>query len=268
MYSRKSIFIPLLTISLVLGATAQINFKSNAINFRTTADRAQTSTHYGRFVLEDEHYSASNAGIHVTNIMNTTLGDPFAIRGLAIQRAYFGIGVEGQGGYVGVKGLALVSGSGSRRGVWGEASGGSISNYGVYGTASGTNAYAGYFQGNVYCSGSYLPSDEKLKKNIVDYSGALDKLLKLKPKTYEYDISENPGMCLPTGQHSGLIAQELELVLPNAVKDVPVERVSTDSTKSDTVQYIKAINYTELVPMLIAAIQEQQKEIDALKAGR
>ena len=64
----------------------------------------------------------------------------------------------------------------------------------AYATSSG---YAGYFSGSIYCTGSYLPSDERLKENIQPMQNALDKVMKLDVKTYTFR-QEYARMNLPT----------------------------------------------------------------------
>ena len=60
-------------------------------------------------------------------------------------------------------------------------------------------------------------------------------------------------MFLPDGKHYGLIAQDLQLVLP--------ELVSTQHFQSDPKEkgfdYL-SVNYNELIPILIKGMQEQQ----------
>jgi hypothetical protein len=111
--------------------------------------------------------------------------DP-AVLGQHNTTAYYGVGVKGIGGYMGVFGESSLAGSGSRFGLYGSASGGD-SNYGVYGYAAGTTAYAGYFGGNVYVSGTVTQaSDRSLKKNIMPLSGSLQKILDLQGVTFEW----------------------------------------------------------------------------------
>jgi len=55
----------------------------------------------------------------------------------------------------------------------------------------------------------------------------------------------------PEGRHYGVVAQEVERVLPEVVKEGPGGE--------------KSVSYTEIVPVLIEAIKEQQKEIERLK---
>ncbi|GEM_PF-5653801 len=95
---------------------------------------------------------------------NTTAYDATGIVGTSNSVAANGIGVSGDGGWVGVMGSSLIEGSGDRIGVLGYANANADSkigvrgsaeglgtNYGVYGTASGgSENWAGYFAGDTY----------------------------------------------------------------------------------------------------------------------
>ncbi len=144
------------------------------------------------------------------------------------------------------------------------------------------SSYAGYFNGNVYTTGSYLPSDEKLKQNIQNFKSAISILSQLHPKQYQYREDGNYKlMNLPQGQHYGLIAQDVEKVLPGLLKDTkfdvdkatprgkpaadpkdPNAQTKTEVIKTGEVIDFKAINYTELIPIMIKGMQEQQEIID------
>jgi len=90
-----------------------------------------------------------------------------------------------------------------------------------------------------------FPSDLRLKENIVPVGYGLDAILKMDPVKYQY-LDEDV-------THLGLIAQQLQDVLPEVVIDNP---------KTD--QDMLAIRYEEIIPVLIKAIQEQQRMIDML----
>lgn len=65
-----------------------------------------------------------------------------------------------------------------------------------------------------------------------------------------------------TGRQIGLIAQDVEKIIPEAVSEFP----STDAIKELTgLDMIKGINYNNLTPLLIEAIKELKIEIDILK---
>jgi hypothetical protein len=131
--------------------------------------------------------------------------------------------------------------------------------------------------GNLNYSGSLNnTSDRKLKENITPIQNAVDVLMALQPASYTFKGNGSyNGLTLSEGLHYGLIAQEVERVLPSLVKDnvhmyETVEEVPTRGPDSqfDVVtreMNYKSLNYTELIPFLIKAVQEQQKEIDLLK---
>ena len=168
-------------------------------------------------------------------------------------------GIEAYGGTYGVRGSGV---------------------YGIYGTGSfsavvghATSGWAGYFNGKVYSSGGYTTSDQKLKQNIRDFTSAMDIINKLKPKQYEFRQDGNYKlMNLPQGSHFGLIAQDVEKVLPDLVNDTKFETAmaqpqatetalpqTQESAKTETQSEIiefKALNYTELIPVLIKGMQE------------
>jgi len=97
-------------------------------------------------------------------------------------------------------------------------------------------------------------SDARLKKDVVNINNGLDKVMQLRPVTFNWKQEDYPDMNLDDRNHVGFIAQEVELVVPQVV-----------STAGDEMQ-TKSIAYSDLVPVLTKAIQEQQAEIEALKA--
>ena len=133
-----------------------------------------------------------------------------------------------------------------------------------------TGALAGYFYGDVTVVGEVTetPSDRRLKKNIRPMTPSLNKLLNLQPVTFEYNHRELP---FPKGQQLGLIAQDVEQVFPNVVRETTYRLSTPDTdegasakTAASTETY-KVIDYEELIPVLIQSIQEQQTQIEALQ---
>ncbi len=154
-------------------------------------------------------------------------------------------------------------------GVYGTATGAATTNYGVYGCATGaTTNWAAYFCGNGYLGASawtYL-SDSKLKKEVKDIEGGLETILKIQPKEYYYNREKFPSMNLSEDKSFGVMAQDLEKVLPELVRDVihPAEYDSEGELVSKEVEF-KGVMYTSLIPFTIQAIKEQQAIIDELK---
>jgi hypothetical protein len=100
-------------------------------------------------------------------------------------------------------------------------------------------------------SGQWIASDIRWKKNITPYSGGLNKVLGLQAVNYEWKTDQYPEKVFDRGAQVGLIAQEVEKVLP--------QLVSTDF------QGYKSVDYSKLTVFLVEAIKEQQKEIETLK---
>lgn len=144
-------------------------------------------------------------------------------------------------------------------------------NIGVYGeaksTAYGTN-YAGYFAGTLV-SGNYpsQPSDIQFKENIVGLSNASTIINNLNPVQFEFmDTGNAQYLNFEDGVQPGLIAQEVELVLPEIVMNVthPAKYDSLENVVQNEFDY-KTVSYTKLIPYLIAGMQEQQAMIDSLQ---
>ena len=74
-------------------------------------------------------------------------------------------------------------------------------------------------------------------------------------------------MSLPRGDQLGFLAQELELVFPDMVRNVkhPVG-LTTDSKETPRFINYKGVNYTALIPVLVKGMQEQQEIIESLEA--
>jgi hypothetical protein len=154
-------------------------------------------------------------------------------------------------------------------GVFGEAYNADPSNnYGVWGkvatAGAGAGDWAGYFDGDVLTtSTTYYLSDENLKLNVTDIEiGTASSLIaQLTPKSYIYDSENYPSITLPPGQQYGLLAQEVEQVLPEFVKQVhtPVRYDSSGVAISQSLTF-KGVNYVGFVPILIAAVKDLDKE--------
>jgi hypothetical protein len=94
---------------------------------------------------------------------------------------------------------------------------------------------------------AYSSSDRQLKDNILPIENALEKVKKIGGYTFNW----NDKQTIYEGHDIGVIAQEIESVLPEVV------------TTRDT--GFKAVKYEKIVPLLIEAIKEQQTQIDELK---
>jgi hypothetical protein len=105
--------------------------------------------------------------------------------------------------------------------------------------------------GNLSVTGDvigYSSSDKALKDNIKPIENALEKIDKI--GGYEFDWNDNQDAY--KGHDIGVIAQEIEEVIPEIV-----------TTRDNG---YKAVKYEKLTPLLIQAIKEQQEQIEDLKA--
>ncbi|MGI4750165.1 MAG: tail fiber domain-containing protein [Janthinobacterium lividum] len=95
-------------------------------------------------------------------------------------------------------------------------------------------------------NGVVQSSDRRLKTNIKDLNYGLKEVLALQPVSYNWKEKPN------SDPRIGLIAQDVRKLVP--------EVVTGDEAKEKL-----GMNYAELVPVLINAIKQQQKQIDDLK---
>ena len=96
-----------------------------------------------------------------------------------------------------------------------------------------------------------LKIDVRLKKNIAPIENALNKVSALRGVVFEWRTEEYPERDLNEGQEIGLIAQEVEEVLPSMVAE------DNDGYKS--------LDYSRFSPVLIEAIKELKAEMEKLR---
>ncbi|AZA98245.1 tail fiber domain-containing protein [Chryseobacterium joostei] len=104
--------------------------------------------------------------------------------------------------------------------------------------------------GTVKASAIDYNSDERLKQNITEIKSSDEIVSKLRPVSYFWNETGKKKGGNAQLQY-GLVAQDVEKVLPNIV--------STDN------EGYKSVNYNELIPLLLQAVQEQGKKIDELQ---
>jgi hypothetical protein len=142
------------------------------------------------------------------------------------------------------------------------------SSYGLIVETGGNNRCFIYGNGNIVnTNNSYGSiSDNKLKENISDATEKLSDLLKVKVRNYNF-IGDNK-------KQIGVIAQELEEIFPSMIDEtedfeeveITDEEGNINTEKQSLGTTTKSVKYSVFVPMLIKAIQEQQAQIDELKA--
>ncbi len=114
-----------------------------------------------------------------------------------------------------------------------------------------TTAGALHVDGDVIAYSTTI-SDEKLKENIQPIEDALNKVNQLKGCTFTYT---------PDGKESaGLIAQDVEKVLPSAVSE------SELPLKQDDGKEYKVLQYNQTIGLLVEAIKELTDKVEKLEA--
>jgi hypothetical protein len=93
-------------------------------------------------------------------------------------------------------------------------------------------------------------SDLRLKQNIQPISDALNKVLQLGGVSYQWKTSEFPQSSFDDKIHLGLIAQDVEKIVPELVTMGP--------------DGYKGLDYNGFAPLLIGAVQEQQSQLTSL----
>lgn len=227
-------------------STSQMQISSSLNSgLNINLDGSTAFTNYGARIVNQNGFTGSiRYGLLVESISPS-----------AVSYSITGEATGGVSGNIGLRGLA--TGGGSAIGVYGQASGGS-------------GNYAGYFSGDVHATGVVThASDSRLKRDVETISNkVIDAFYAVTPVSYRFaDIdelrSENiPTIQLPSGLHYGVVAQQVKEILPSLVKDVNIFNPNDDNINL----YVSpSVNYTEFIPILIAVIQDQQAQMEALQ---
>ena len=110
------------------------------------------------------------------------------------------------------------------------------------------------------------PSDQRLKSNISDYPKGTAELMQVRVREWEYN---GKGGTVAGTKGLGVVADEIESVLPNTVNTYSAKLNEGDETETD----IKKFDATEITWLLVntckeqqVIIESQQSQIDALTA--
>jgi len=131
--------------------------------------------------------------------------------------------------------------------------------------------WAGYFVGSVHVEGNITytgncndVSDQQFKQDVHDYAGGIDAIRDLRPVNFYFD-TVNYDLNFPTDMQYGLIAQEVEPILPNLVSNqmIPEKFDTAGNVISESIQY-KGLDYVQITPILIQAVKELDENISVL----
>jgi len=115
-----------------------------------------------------------------------------------------------------------------------------------------------------------VTSDERLKENITTITGGLEKINALTGRTFTWKEEAD----MQAGTHYGLIAQELEDIVPDLVYNKSGIRsfdvngnLKTSTEFLETDEYAKSISIEGLIPVLIEAVKELSAKVTALESA-
>jgi len=102
-------------------------------------------------------------------------------------------------------------------------------------------------------------SDERVKENIADMTGSLARLQQLRPVSFNYIDAYKQNNEALEGKRMGFIAQEVKEVMPEMVS------TTTETFGDTTIDDFHVLDSSNLIPMLVQAVQEQQNQVDEQK---
>ena len=111
-------------------------------------------------------------------------------------------------------------------------------------------------------------SDKRLKENFRPIENAVDKVKSINGLIFDWrkDMMEKHDFTPDQEKDdAGLIAQEVQKVMPAAIRRAPFDHDLTAPNQSKSGEEFLTVQYEKMVPLLVEAIKEQQKQIDELK---
>jgi len=106
-----------------------------------------------------------------------------------------------------------------------------------------------------------VSSDIRIKENIRPYTDGLEKLMQVNPVYYDYN--GKAGFSI-TKDNVGIIAQEMQEVLPNTIKTFTAKLNEGDENETELLSF----NANELIYVLINSVKELKAEIEILKQNK
>jgi hypothetical protein len=129
----------------------------------------------------------------------------------------------------------------------------SITSQGNVGIGTATPSVHLQVAGDIIANSIAGSSDARFKSNINPIENPLQKVQQLRGVTFDWKTKEFPERAFSDNRALGFIAQEVEQVLPEVVQT------------EKTAEGYKAVQYDKVVALLVEAIKEQQKQIEALQ---
>jgi hypothetical protein len=192
-----------------------------------------------------------NKDLTVANVYAELVGNASTATTLATARAINGVNFDGSAAITVTAAAGTLSGATLASGVTASSltSVGTLTSLTVTGaiTANGGVTVTGAITATGDIT-AYYTSDKRHKNNIQTIPNALEKVTKLNGVTWEWNDDVNE--VTKSTPKTGLIAQEVQEVLPEVVK-----------TRDDG---FLALDYSKMMGLMVEAIKEQQTQIHSL----
>jgi hypothetical protein len=126
----------------------------------------------------------------------------------------------------------------------------------------GVGTPASGVQGEVRATSSVTSnfSDQRLKTVLGDIPDPLDKIKKIRGVYYRVNNLAQQHGYRDRGMAVGLIAQELQAILPEVVRLAPFDTAANGA--SITGENYLTVMYSRVVPLLIEALKKQKQQLD------
>ena len=106
-------------------------------------------------------------------------------------------------------------------------------------------------------------NEQELKVNVGKISNPTQHLKNLEPVTYQYDVNKYKYLKLPAGEQYGFMASNVQPEFPAMVYEA--SKVYEAGKNNSKVARYNEVQTENLIPVLVAALKEQQAEIELLK---
>ena len=248
----------------VIGIRSDVNGTTNSQNVggKFIAEECYNNLG-GEFVAQNAQTNGSNTGASFSAFGGTGV----------INTGVLSSASDGLNNY-GVIGVVNSNSSGTISNIGGYFLNGPLTaitgNYGVYAQAPvNSTSWAGWFQGNVNINGpnstvngNAMTSDRLFKTNIDSIHNALNIINQLKPKSFYFDTTNIYGLNFNSAKQYGLIAQDVEPILPELVGSInkPATYNSSGTLITSAITY-KTLNYNAFFAIILKGMQEQQSQI-------
>jgi hypothetical protein len=106
-------------------------------------------------------------------------------------------------------------------------------------------------------------NEQELKVNVGKIANSTQHLKNLEPVTYKYNVEKYKHLKLPAGAQYGFMASNVQPEFPAMVYEAST--VYESGKNNSKIARYNQVQTADLIPVLVAAVKEQQAEIELLK---